>query len=530
MQLDAFRKICSLERLAQVGQEHRQAGRRVVLCHGCFDIVHPGHLRYLQFARGQGDVLVVSLTADDAIEKSDGARPYVPQELRAEALAALEMVDHVVIADDPTAGPVIRALQPALYVKGKEYEASDHPGFLAEKQLVESFGGRVLFGSGEVVFPSSHIIDRLGATRIAQEFDPALRLSACCRRWGIDRAAMGRLIRNGMAGRRVLVVGDALLDRYIFCDAGERSGEAPILTVRPQEEAGYPGGAAVIARHIQGLGGQAHLLTSLGPDAASRELVGQLQAQGIQVHALQARRELPTKIRYLVETQKLLKVDYAPNQPLDSSAQRRLLGILDDLKTQLDAAIFVDFGCGVLSPALVTQSMAILRPHVGTIAGDVSGPRRTLLAFRGADLLTPHERELRSVLGDFDTSLPGVAMNLMRDLGLAHLAVTLDARGCILFRPRETERAHWFENRLRSEYLPSLAASVADPVGAGDALLATMTLALAGEATLAQAGYLGSADAALELARLGNHPVAAADLIQCLRQRPELNETLAAAG
>src|SRR5690606_4404366 len=138
-----------------LGETCRAAGKTVVHCHGCFDIVHPGHVRYLRYAGQLGDVLVVSLTSDDAIEKGDGARPYVPQELRAESLAALEFVDHVVVADGPTAESVIRELRPSLYVKGKEYEGSKHPGFLAEQTLVEELGGRVMFSSGDVVFSST---------------------------------------------------------------------------------------------------------------------------------------------------------------------------------------------------------------------------------------------------------------------------------------------------------------------------------------------------------------------------------------
>ena len=140
MKLDLMRKVCPPGRLAEAADQWRRDGLTIVLCHGCFDIVHPGHVRYLQFARQQGDVLVVSLTGNDAIEKADGTRPYVPQELRAESLAALEPVDQVVIADGPTAEPIIQALRPQVYVKGREYEHSTHPGFLAERRLVESLG------------------------------------------------------------------------------------------------------------------------------------------------------------------------------------------------------------------------------------------------------------------------------------------------------------------------------------------------------------------------------------------------------
>src|SRR5262245_10948392 len=122
MKVSVFRKIASVSQLEALAHACRAEGKKIVHCHGCFDIVHPGHLRYLQFARQPGDVLAVTLTGDDAIEKSDGMRPYVPQELRAESLAALEFVDHVAVVDGETAEPVIEALKPDVYIKGKEYE------------------------------------------------------------------------------------------------------------------------------------------------------------------------------------------------------------------------------------------------------------------------------------------------------------------------------------------------------------------------------------------------------------------------
>lgn len=182
MKFDILRKLTKPDDLAALRADLADQNRSVVLCHGCFDIVHPGHVRYLQFARQQGDSLVVSLTGDDAIEKADGMRPYMPQELRAESLAALEFVDHVVIADDPTAEPIIRSLQPNVYIKGKEYEHSADPRFLLEKQLVESLGGRVLFSSGEVVFSSTAILQSLTDALETDRGEEARRLSTCCQR------------------------------------------------------------------------------------------------------------------------------------------------------------------------------------------------------------------------------------------------------------------------------------------------------------------------------------------------------------
>jgi rfaE bifunctional protein kinase chain/domain/rfaE bifunctional protein nucleotidyltransferase chain/domain len=528
MSLDFRRKVCAQARLNELADADRAAGRTVVLCHGCFDIVHPGHLHYLQFARQQGDVLVVSITGDDAIEKGDGARPYVPQEHRAENLAALEFVDRVVIVDGPTAEPVIRALRPDVYIKGREYEHSSHPGFLAEKMLVESLGGRVVFSSGDVVYSSSAILDQLGAAIARDGFDDAARLAACCRRWGVDHATLRRLIA-GFRDRTVVVIGDAMLDHYVLCDASDVAGEAPILSVKPMRDAIFPGGAAIVAAHLKALGARPHLVTTIGRDAASAQLIERLDEAGIERTTFDIRQQLPTKTRYLVETQKLLKVDRVEAQPLDTATQRDLIGTVRDLVAGNagGGAIVCDFGCGVVGPALLRELMPVLSRQCAVVAGDVSGRSQSLTAYHGATWLTPTERELRQACADFEQSLPAVAARLMKQLRVPNLAVTMGSRGCVLFRPREEEPGHWFESRLRSEYLPALNTQSVDPLGAGDAYLAASTLALLAGATLPQAGYIGSAASAVAVSRIGNQAVAGDDLLAFFRRRQELSAAVA---
>jgi rfaE bifunctional protein kinase chain/domain/rfaE bifunctional protein nucleotidyltransferase chain/domain len=524
MRLKVVGKLCPLERLEALGRRYRARGKTVVHCHGCFDIVHPGHLRYLQFASMQGDVLLVSLTGDDAIEKSDGTRPYMPQELRAEALAALEFVDHVVISETPDASPIISRLRPDLYVKGKDYEHSAHPGFLAEKELVEALGGRVMFSSGDVVYSSTAIVDEMEGLLEREGFGPAssARLAACCERWGLSAPSARELVERGFGGLRVAIVGDIICDEYVFCDAGGVASEAPILAVRTVEERHYLGGAGVVAAHVKALGAEAVLVSAMGRDAASAEMAARLDELQIATRTWTTRASLPVKRRYLVDTQKVLKVDRAAPQPLDSTTETEVLRALEELRPDLDAVIFCDFGFGTIGQRLLSRALPALRRSVPVIAGDISRPQRSLLAMKGVDLLAPNELELRSVMGDFESSLPGVAFRLMKQLRVANLAVTMGSRGCVLFRPREPRREEWFTSRLRSDYVPSLSSHAVDPVGAGDAFLAAATLSLCAGGTLNQAGYLGSAAAAIAVEQIGNHPIGRDALVSWLRCRPEL--------
>src|SRR5256885_15768965 len=153
-------KIVSLKRLLDLRAEARNGGRAVVHCHGCFDIVHPGHIQHLQFARSLGDVLVVSVSADRHVNKGV-ARPLIPDDLRAASVAALECVDYVYVNPDPTAVDLLAALKPDVYVKGSEYERSADPRFLAERETVIRHGGRVVFSDCGVVYSSTALIGSL---------------------------------------------------------------------------------------------------------------------------------------------------------------------------------------------------------------------------------------------------------------------------------------------------------------------------------------------------------------------------------
>ena len=174
------RKILDLGELLSVVKAARDGGKTIVQCHGCFDIVHPGHVRYLEFARQQGDVLIVSLTGDSDMSKGH-QRPYIPQELRAENLAALMFVDYVYIDPSPAAEGILAQVKPDVYVKGREYEHSTDPAFLAEKGVVEAYGGRIIFSSGEIVFSSTELIERMSPSSEAE----AQRLALVAQRYGI---------------------------------------------------------------------------------------------------------------------------------------------------------------------------------------------------------------------------------------------------------------------------------------------------------------------------------------------------------
>lgn len=510
------RKIVDLATLSMHRAAARAAGHTVVHCHGCFDIVHPGHIRYFQFAKQQGDILVVSLTGDPHVGKGEG-RPYVPQELRAENIAALEFVDWVYINPEQTAVGLLGALKPDLYIKGREYEHNQHPGFLKERATVESYGGRVIFSSGDVVYSSSHIIDSY-AQRLDLEQE---KLQLFCRRYEINRATLLAAL-DEVVDRPFVVVGDVLLDRYQYCDATDLASDGPALSLVPLERRDYLGGAAMIARHLAGLGAEPTLIASFGTDDASDSAIDTLESAGIEVIALRNRKRMALKTRFLVDTQKMFQLDEASSTPTDSANEKWLLEQVGTLSTPETGMIIYDAGLGVMTDTLSFR----LREAAGSyraLVGGTAGSRGKLARVTGGDMVVASERALRLALRDFEQGLSALAYRLLKDAQGKSLLMPLGKKGLLAFdglqggKPDEA-----WEGRLRSEYLASPINGVLDRLGFDEALLAVAGGLVGSGANVHQAAYVGLAAAVYEARQLGHVPVDGHELRQFLEQRPEL--------
>ena len=149
-------KIIDREKIANVVEELRAKGKKIVFTNGCFDIIHLGHIRYLREAKSKGDVLIIGLNSDESVRKIKGEkRPIMEQEERAEILASLEMVDFVVIFDETAPDELIKLIRPDVHIKGGDYQSPDE---LPEAELVRSLGGEVIIAGGVEGKSTSNII------------------------------------------------------------------------------------------------------------------------------------------------------------------------------------------------------------------------------------------------------------------------------------------------------------------------------------------------------------------------------------
>lgn len=495
-------KVIELETACAAREALRGTNETLVHCHGCFDIVHPGHVHHLRFAAEQGNRLIVTVTPDRYVDKGPG-RPMFNERLRAENLAALEFVDWVVINDAPTASSLLEQLRPDVYIKGAEYRHKNDVRFEEERSIVECHGGRVVFSDDQVVYSSTAIIESIRS--VSDTPEPNGALVSLSQRHDLTSRAVAETL-NASRGKRVLVLSESILDVYAHCKLPEIAQEHPMLSLHPEREETFDGGGAVIAKHLAAMGADVTLCTPLGSDVVSSALIERLRLEGVRVERIAYEAPPPIKLRYLVDGEKMMKIDSSARYLLPDDAGAHIQQHIEAVGGY-DALVIADFGLGLFSNRLASSVIDAARPHVGMILGDVSGRRAQLSEMRGADLLCPCEIELRQMLGADETPLSDLAHKAMSDTRVETLCVTRADEGLVLY-----------DRHSGVCTLPALCSNPVDVLGCGDALLAAMTASLLGGADWVQAGFIGSLAAAIEGEANGNVTVHAEQIISRAQQ------------
>jgi rfaE bifunctional protein kinase chain/domain len=480
----------------------RAEGKTIAHCHGYYNVLHPGHIKYLEHGKELGDVLVVTVIADSVIDwKEDGF--FVPEELRLGTVAALEMVDYVCLVTDSWAGPILRLMRPDYYVKGNEYEHVFTGKFGDERKIVDEYGGKVVFSRVDTGFPASSVL-----TDFRKEFSADFEaMDFFLKRNDITYEKSLGLMRN-LANKKVIVIGEVILDEYNHNDLVSAAGEAPILTVKYGNKECFVGGAGIVSKHIRSLGGDPMLFSLLGEDREADYLLRNLDENGINRLILR-NKDVTTirKVRHLVQNQKLLKVDYSQDIYLTEKEEQQIInGIVEH--DDAGCIVVVDFGYGFVTDKLRAEIMRFGSENKIPIIADTSGASGgNILKYEDVYLITPTEREGRQVLNDQESGLSVIGHHLIETTKSENVLLTLGGNGVLLVNNRRfhlTEIEDRSDQHLVSEYVPAMGRGAIDSMGAGDAMLAMIALVVASRGPTSLAIYLGGIAAYLETCKVGN--------------------------
>jgi rfaE bifunctional protein kinase chain/domain/rfaE bifunctional protein nucleotidyltransferase chain/domain len=482
--------------------------RKVIMCHGTFDLVHPGHLRHLQYAKSQADILIVSVTADKHVSKSN-YRPMIPQELRAFNLAAIEFVDYVIIDDEPTPIKNIDYIRPDFFAKGYDYVTGGiHPKTHDEVKSVTSYGGEIIFTPGDVVFSSSLFIEN---------FPPNLgleKLETLMRHKGITFESLRKSIKD-LQNLKVIVVGDTIVDTYVSCSVqGTSTSKSPTISTRVESTTDYVGGAAAVANHLKAAGANVLFVSITGDDVLGEFVRNDLARRGIEHQILREKgRPTTNKKLYIAEQHRLLKVDVVDNRPI---SEKSINSIIEEIRRESrDIAIMSDFKHGIFNRVSIPEFISVIPNGTMKVAdSQVASRWGNILDFKGFDLITPNEKEARFALADQDSVVRSLCTELYRNANCKNLILKMGAKG-IMFQYSEPEiEGSYFQ-------IDSLADQVLDPVGAGDALLAYASLGLKASGDPVISGILGVVAAGIACSQQGNVPIQPTQIIEKLNSIEE---------
>lgn len=446
-----------------------------VLCHGCFDVLHAGHLKHFQAAKKYGDYLIVSVTTDRFVNKGPG-RPYFSHERRAEMLRSLSCVDEVRISDEATAIGAIRAIRPDVYAKGADYSdlSKDITGeIINEKKAVEEYGGKLVF-TDEETFSSSEIINRHFEPWTDEQKAQIERVRGFGGYEAVEKA-LGELTR-----RRVLVLGEPIIDVYRFVMPEGISSKSPSISARFQNEETYFGGSVAIHSHLKDF------------------------CQSTLLSPLTKSRVYPSKIRYIdkAKSQRIFEVTeiWEDDWLIDDYVKR--------LKaSEYDVMVAADFGHGLFEGALL-EAMKGLKGFIGLNV-------QTNSSNYGFNVYTKHERfdylclDTREVrLAEHERFIGAHELaRIVQRKTRTRFGLTLGSNGAYLIGAEGDEH-----------HSPAFSDVVIDATGAGDAYFAITTCLIASGCEPEVIPFIGNVFAGLKTKIIGNKSsVSKASLLKAIR-------------
>ena len=488
-----MKKIVSIETLTKIILKLKKKGKKIVLCHGVFDLLHIGHIKHFQKAKNLGDVLIVTLTPDKFVNKGP-TKPAFKEELRLEAVAALDVVDFVSLNNTPTAISPIRKLKPNFYCKGSDYKKNqnDVSGQIKnEIKTVKNLGGKIVY-TEDVSFSSSMLLNKYGNILGDKE---RFFINRIKKKYNFSQ--IRKLVEN--FGRlKVLVIGETIIDQYVFCEALGKSGKEPVLVLRDIKMEEYLGGAAAISRHLSKFCSKISLLSMVGEKGEFIKDIKKNLPKNVNFKYIKKEKS-PTiiKKRFLdnLSYNKMLGVYSINDDLLTKKDEKKFKKLLKNLLSKHDLIITSDYGHGLISKAsakLISKYSKYLALNAQINAANIG--YHSMRNYKNVDCVIINENEIQHELRDKNSDIKYLMKKLSTSQNISNLVVTRGARGALLYN----------KNKNKFTICEAFADTAVDKVGAGDAMLSIIALFFKCKSTKELSLLGGSLAAAQSAKTIGN--------------------------
>lgn len=472
-----------------------------IFVYGIFNILHPGHLRLLKFAKDCGNFLTVGVYSDDLIKSND--KNIFNEQIRIESIEATSYVNETILLKTSEI-EYIKKHKPDIVVKGREHKNLNNE----EEKILNKYGGKLLFTSGDIGLSSFNLLDEFNEIKysnISHSYN-------FIKRHSLKKDTLLETIEN-FSKLNILVIGDTIVDEYITCDPIGMSQEDPTIVVSPISSQKFIGGAAIVASHAKTLGANVSYISVLGDDENSSFVTNYLESLNINTYLENDSTRCTTlKQRFRANNKTLLRVNHLKQHQLTNDIENRILEHFNTMNKDLDIIIFSDFSYGVLSNNIIENISAIANKNNVKLVADSQSSSQIgdISKFKNMHIVTPTEREIRLALNDFESGLVVLSRNLSTKSNPKYIFTTLGSEGIVIYNSDK--------NDLLTDNIPALNNNPKDISGAGDSLLISSAMSLATGANIWMSSYIGSIAASIQVSRLGNIPIKKEEIIQEIKK------------
>lgn len=480
-------KIKPAVQLQEILQGHRHAGKKVVLCHGTFDLFHPGHLKHFEAAKAFGDILVVSITADAFVNRGPG-RPVYNQVVRSQFIAGLACVDYVVVDESARPIKLLNRLRPNIFVKGGDYEdqATQKSSLTCEeRETVESYGGTMKFTHEDLIMSSSKLINDFFSV-----YPESTQLFLDKFKSRYDFNFIDRFFEK-TKNLKVLVIGDSIVDEYHYGSVVGASSKENMLVFRYEEEERFAGGVIATANNAAPYSKSMRLLTCLGDRDSQEEYIrGQLNEKldFTTFTKPDSCTVINRRFAQKVFLGKLFEEYFINEKPIDEKTEKKICDYLETIIEDYDLVIVNDFGFGFLGKQMIDLICSKSKfLAVNTQTNSVNRGYNLITKYPRADYVCIDQPEIRLAMADKYSDVRSMMLGLVEKIEPQKVSITLGHDGSMTYDVQQNE---FYE-------IPVLSKKVVDRIGAGDAFFAVTSPCVAVGMPMDVVGFVGNAVGAI---------------------------------
>lgn len=460
-----MKKILRIEELTKKINILKKRNKKIVLCHGVFDLLHIGHLNHFKSAKKFGDILIVSITDDFFVNKGPG-RPVFNSQQRSEIIEAIKFVDFVIVNKNKVASNIIKQIKPHIYCKGLDYKAVSKDFTLQikdEMRVAKQYNCLVKFTSDKL-YSSSEI---LNSSNLVHSDVQALFIRHLKKKFTFED--ISRLINS--IKKKILVIGEIIIDEYVFTKALGKSGKESVLTFQNLKKEKFLGGSGAIANHLGDFCNKISIYGMVGDTKNNINFIKKKIKKNVNLMFFK-KYNSPTivKRKYLdYDGRKVFSTYHINDDLVDGKQNLQIKNFLKKNIKKYDLIIVSDYGHGFLSDdtsKLITRESKFLA--VNCQINSSNSNFHSLHKYKNFDLLIINEAELRNEFKDRSSNLEELVKKLSKDYFIKKCIVTRGSQGALLY---DYKSKHFIS-------CPAFASKIVDKVGAGDAMLSVAALLL----------------------------------------------------